>query len=92
MTRRAAGWSPAVTDNTARLVDLQAPDPSQTARVLPGHQSGITAVAIDPQGRWLVTTGIYDNTARLWDLQAADPQPDPLCAERPLGWDNGRGH
>ena len=44
----------------------------QTARVLRGHKGGIRAVALDPQGRWLVT-GSDDNTARLWDLQAADP-------------------
>ena len=29
-------------------------------------------MALDPQGRWLVT-GSKDHTARLWDLQAADP-------------------
>ena len=42
---------------------------------LAGHEGGIKAVAIDPQGRWLVT-GSDDKTARLWDLQAADPSPD----------------
>ena len=69
-------------DGTARLWDLQAPDPGQTARVLRGHENVITAVAFDPQGRWLVT-GSGDRTARLWDLQA----PDPSQAVRVL-----RGH
>ena len=41
-------------DTTARLWDLHAADPNQTVRVLRGHEKGITAVALDPQGRWLV--------------------------------------
>lgn len=38
---------------------------------LAGHTDHINAVAISPNGRWLVT-GSKDKTARLWDLTAKD--------------------
>jgi Tol biopolymer transport system component len=59
-------------DNTARLWDLKAEDPTKTARVLSGHQGLVWAVAISPDGRW-VATGSDDKTAHLWDLKADDP-------------------
>jgi hypothetical protein len=37
-----------------------------------GHQGSVRALAISPDGRWLVT-GSQDKTARLWDLKADDP-------------------
>jgi len=46
-------------------------------RVLGGHESAIWAVAISPDGRWLVT-GSGDGTARLWDLSASDPAAAPV--------------
>ena len=60
-------------DNTARLWDLQAQQPEESARVLRGHVVAVSSVAIGPQGRWLVT-GSFDDTARLWDLQAQQPE------------------
>ena len=44
-------------------------------RGLSGHKEAISAVAISPDNRWLVT-GSGDNTARLWDLNnlAAEPK------------------
>lgn len=59
-------------DSTLRVWDLTRPDPSQEPRVLRGHEGSITATAISPDSRWLVT-GSEDKTARLWDLSAADP-------------------
>ncbi len=38
---------------------------------LSGHEGWITAVAVSPDNRYLIT-GSDDNTARLWDLQAED--------------------
>jgi len=37
----------------------------------------ITAVAISPDNRWVVT-GSRENTARLWDLSAEDPAANPV--------------
>ena len=37
----------------------------------------VTAVAISPDNRWLVT-GSEDKTARLWDLRAKDPAANPV--------------
>ena len=36
-------------------------------------QGPVTAVAISPDGKWLVTGG-WDKTPRLWDLSAAEPE------------------
>jgi len=46
-------------------------------RGLSGHEGWINAVAISPDGRWLVT-GSWDNTARLWDLTGPDPAAAPI--------------
>ncbi len=40
---------------------------------LGGHEGPVRAVAISPDGRWLVT-GSGDKTARLWDLKAEHPE------------------
>ncbi len=37
--------------------------------LLLGHENGVTALAIDPLGRW-IASGSYDTTVRLW------PMPD----------------
>ncbi len=57
------------------LWDLTAADPSAEPIALGGHSSGVSAVAISPDNRWLVTASDLqgDHTARLWDLSAADP-------------------
>src|SRR5262249_25591145 len=49
--------------------------------VLGGHQAGISAVAISPDNRWVVT-GSEDNTARLRDLSAKDPAANPIVLRR----------
>jgi len=64
-------------DNTARLWDLSAEDPTASPVVLRGHDGAINAVAISPDNRWVVT-GSNDNTARLWDLNAKDPAANPI--------------
>jgi len=46
-------------------------------RGLGGHEGPIRAVAISPDGHWLVT-GSYDGAARLWDLRASDPAAAPV--------------
>jgi cell division protein FtsB len=50
---------------------------SSGGRVLGGHEWYVNAVAISPDGHWLVT-GSGDNTARLWDLTASDPAAAPI--------------
>jgi WD40 repeat protein len=42
--------------------------------ILPGHEQGITSVAIDAAGRWVVSSSA-DGSARLWDLSAPAPTP-----------------
>jgi WD40 repeat protein len=64
-------------DNTARLWDLRATDPSANPVILRGHESTVGAVAISPDNHWLVT-GSWDKTARLWDLRATDPSAGPV--------------
>ena len=64
-------------DNTARLWDVTAADPSADPIVLAGHADDVLSVAFSPDGRWLATASL-DNTARLWDVTAADPSADPI--------------
>ena len=85
--RITAGLSPAAHDKTARLWDLSAKDPAANPVVLRGHDGWVTAVAISPDNRWLVT-GSSDKTARLWDLSAKDPAANPVV----LRGHDGRGH
>jgi WD40 repeat protein len=48
--------------------------------VLSGHKDAITAMAMDPQGRWLATDS-GDKTARIWNLDR--PSDKPLVLEVP---------
>ncbi len=67
-------------DGTARLWDLDAlgSDPGQNGdlaaaeRILAGHGQGVSALAFDPEGRWLATGG-QDGSVRLWDLAGDGP-------------------
>jgi WD40 repeat protein len=56
-------------DRTARLWDLSAKDPAANSVVLRGHEGYVSAVAISPNNRWLVTGG---DEVRLWLLQMKD--------------------
>jgi WD40 repeat protein len=58
-------------DQTARLWDLRAKDPTASKVVLRGHKEPVTAVAISADNRWLAT-GSQDATVRLWPLQFED--------------------
>ena len=60
-------WDLVGGDRTARLWDLKAADPNDSAIVLRGHDEPIACTAISPDGRWLATGG-QDGSARLWDL------------------------
>jgi WD40 repeat protein len=62
-------------DNTARVWDLLADDPSTSHRVLQHSPDdfGLFAIVFSRDGRYLVTGGV-DGTTRIWDLDATDPQ------------------
>ena len=71
--REGGGLSYMAGDQTARLWDLLAADPSRAVTILRGHEDDLTSLDISSNGRWLVT-GSRDKTARLWDLTAPNPQ------------------
>ncbi len=54
-------------------------------RGLGGHEGSIRAIAISPDGLWLVT-GSEDNTARLWNLTSSNPAATPIVLN---GHENG---
>jgi WD40 repeat protein len=58
-------------EETARLWDLTAKDPSASAVVLRGYKGTVSAVAISPDNHWLVT-GSTNHSARRWPLQVND--------------------
>jgi WD40 repeat protein/Flp pilus assembly protein TadD len=57
----AAG--PSFDDRTVKLWDSET---GAITRVMKGHTGWLTSVAVDPQGRW-VLSGSEDQSARLWD-------------------------
>ncbi len=59
-------------DKSIRLCDAES---GECARELRGHWLRVTAAAVSPDGRWIVS-GSDDWTVRLWDLQA--PQPTTI--------------
>src|SRR5262249_15000605 len=53
-------------------------------RALSGHERGVAALAISPDGHWLVTAG-SDKTARLWDLSLRAPWTSPFFLQGHAG-------
>jgi WD40 repeat protein len=64
-------------DGTARLWDLRAKDPAANPVVLRDHDSGVTAVAISADSRWVVTAS-DDGMVLLWDLRTKDSAASPV--------------
>uniref|UniRef100_UPI003FD7CEA7 WD40 repeat domain-containing protein n=1 Tax=Acidocella sp. TaxID=50710 RepID=UPI003FD7CEA7 len=57
------------TDAMARLWDAESGVPFA---VLRGHEDGIVAMALSPDGQTLLTASV-DKTARLWDIRGGNP-------------------
>jgi WD40 repeat protein/tRNA A-37 threonylcarbamoyl transferase component Bud32 len=66
-------------EETARLWDLAADNPSVKCHPLPGFKSpfgssGVASVIFAPNSRTLITSSLIDKTARLWDLTTDEPE------------------
>lgn len=57
---------------TVRLWDLTVENPGDSSLMLRGHKTNILAMAVSPDGHWLVTSGA-GRVTRLWDLTSNDP-------------------
>lgn len=55
-------------DNSGRISKMSAADPQSSTLSLRGHSDQLTAVAISPDNRW-VLTGCLDGNVRLWELE-----------------------
>lgn len=74
-------------DETTRLWDLTALDPSTTAVVLRGHEGPIWAATITPDNHWLIT-GSDDDFVRLWNLRLSElVELAGRTANRNLTWE-----
>src|SRR4029077_15901789 len=76
-------------ENVARLWDLTAKGAVVNPIVIPGHTSNVSAVAISPDKRWLVT-GSFDGTAHLWNLDANGPTGAPRVLQASAKTPDGR--
>ena len=56
-------------DNSVRLWDLAAEDPSASPIVLQGHNRPVLSLAVSLDSRWLVSAG-EDNIAQVWNLES----------------------
>jgi WD40 repeat protein len=56
-------------DCTARVWDMRT---GETVRVLQGHTSAVTGVAISSRDPFRAVTSSYDETARVWDLRTGE--------------------
>jgi WD40 repeat protein len=64
----------AADDNTIRIWDLHAGDPSVASRIVHTGRNAVTAAAITIDGRWLAASESSGNV-RLWDLAARPEAP-----------------
>ena len=71
-------------DQTVRLWDLRAADPSANRIVLNGQHADVYALAFSPDGRWLAA-GSLDAKARLWHIARLRPGHKPRRSARPYG-------
>ncbi len=72
-----ANYATAFTDKVVRLWTLTRGDPSASPFILLGHESGVTALTMSGDSRWLMT-GSRDGTVRLWDLKSPNPSAAPI--------------
>ena len=64
-------------DQTVRLWDLRAPDPSVNPIVLNVQYADVYSLAFSPDGHWLAVGGL-DAKTRLWDVRALNSGASPV--------------
>lgn len=62
----STGW-----DSTARIWNLDSPDPSKFPGVLRGHSGSVNSAIFDSTGQWLATGGADQEVIR-WDMKGRD--------------------
>ncbi|MEA3209955.1 MAG: hypothetical protein QOE70_3012 [Chthoniobacter sp.] len=67
-------------DTSAWLWDLKLADAKPFE--LAGHEAGVTAAVISPDGRWAIT-GSNGGWVRLWDLKSENPSSAPVLLRGP---------
>jgi WD40 repeat protein len=72
-------------DTAARVYNLKPEFPGACQAVLKGHNDGITAIAVAPNGKWLAT-GSRDQTIRLWSLTDVNAVPNSVVLNGHIGW------
>lgn len=73
----------AANDQTVRLVDPRADDPSRSTIVLSAREldDGAFALTFSPDGRWLLCTAGSGRTGLLWDLSGPRPKEKPIVLQ-----------
>jgi WD40 repeat protein len=67
-------------DGTARSWDLDQRKLGTVSRVFPGHDGGVSSVAVSGDGQWAITGGA-DRLARVWDWQSLPASAGPTEGE-----------